>query len=149
MIFIMAGEEAAKRFQVVSTDLRHTGVPKKIFVDRPPLLFRVLRPLQGFQVYVNGGDEHLSTWQTFLTGSLAKVFASVATYPTQVGGHLVACACKKIRNTVLQTIAKKKLTRKNAIRSDALSSVTAMQPRRWRALDNPKEVNDKTPCNAA
>ena len=75
------------------TVIKHEGIaglyqglfPSLLLVSHGALQFMAYEEIKkGFQVYVNGGDEHCSTWQTFLTGSLAKVFASVVTYPTQV-----------------------------------------------------------------
>jgi solute carrier family 25 folate transporter 32 len=59
--------------------------PSLLLVSHGALQFMCYEEMKkGFQRYVNGGAEHLTTWQTFFTGATAKVFASVVTYPSQV-----------------------------------------------------------------
>jgi len=60
-------------------------IPSLLLVSHGALQFMCYEEIKKlFQVYANNGEEHLSTFQTFFTGASAKVFASVATYPSQV-----------------------------------------------------------------
>uniref|UniRef100_A0A7S0EFR5 Mitochondrial carrier protein n=1 Tax=Hanusia phi TaxID=3032 RepID=A0A7S0EFR5_9CRYP len=75
--------------QVIKSDgifgLYRGLVPSLFLVSHGAIQFMAYEELKKlFRHYWEKGDDHLHTWQTLLTSSMSKVFASAVTYPNQV-----------------------------------------------------------------
>jgi solute carrier family 25 folate transporter 32 len=77
---------------VLASVRRHEGVlglwrgllPSLMLVSHVSIHFTVYEEIKKCMLPYSDGDGRLHSWQTFIAGSLAKMFASVMTYPFQV-----------------------------------------------------------------